>query len=111
MVPRDPKEARDVRRLIAKTFEALERHELTLSELILTPPAHTGNCEIHELLRRAPKMGDRGAEKCLKDAKVWPLTKLKNLRLEDKQAVIAHLPPRVRTELRVRTNLPKPRDL
>lgn len=93
---KDPNDARIVRRLIAETFDALLRHDIALSELIMTPPEHMRNCEIHDLLRRAPKLDYAGTKKILREARVDALTQLKDLSLKDKQAIIAHLPPRAK---------------
>jgi hypothetical protein len=95
---RDPIDARDVRSQIAETFQALARHEYTVTELLEAPPSCLANVKVFDLLRRSPKLSDDGAEKILRLAKVWPLKHLCDLTYEDKQAIIAHLPPRV-TEL------------
>lgn len=94
----DPNKARIARAQMAETFKALERHEVTLTELLEAPPAHMRNVDVHYLLKRSPKLDEKGAEKICRDARVWPLRPLKDLTPGDKQAIIAHLPPRV-TEL------------
>ena len=88
--------ARATRDQIARTFDALERHELTLTTLLEAPPTHMGNVHVFDLLCRSPKLDEDGADKVLHDANVWPTKKLRLLTGKDKQAILAHLPPRVK---------------
>ena len=88
--------ARATRDQIARTFDALERHELTLTTLLETIPPHMRNVHVFDLLCRSPKLDEHGADKVLRDAKVWPTTRLSMLTARDKQAILAHLPPRVK---------------
>jgi hypothetical protein len=87
--------ARDTRSLIAETFERVRAHELTVRELLESPPACLGNVRVYDVLRRIPKLNRNGAERVCRKAKIWPLWPYGALTDEDRQAIIAHLPPRV----------------
>ena len=92
---RDAKEARDTRVQIGETFARVRAHELTVRELLESPPACLGNVRVYDVLRRIPSLNKSGAERVCRKAKLWPLWPYGTLTHEDRQAIITHLPPRV----------------
>lgn len=88
------KTARKVRHQAAHQFHLLETGQLSLHNVLETPPRALGRVRVFDVLRRAPKLGEAGAEKVLRHAKVWPLTRLDNLSPAERQRVIECLPPR-----------------
>lgn len=88
--------ARHTRRQIAAVFKRLGNGDVTLEQLLADPPPCLKHVRIHTLICAAPKMGDRGTEKTLRDAKVWPTHQVGSLTLAQRKKVVACLPPRAR---------------
>lgn len=88
------KRAREMRRRRALAYVALQNNQITIVSVLEDTPRILRDVPIYELLRHAHKMGRTGSEKCLKKAKVWPLTRAGYLSEEERERIIAHLPPR-----------------
>lgn len=88
--------ARRTRSDIAKTFDALRDNTMHITDVLASPPRCLRRIRIYDVLRRAPRLDRDGASKVLKHSKVWPLTTLGNLTEEERERIIARLPPRVK---------------
>lgn len=88
--------ARRARSQIAKTFDALRNEQLTITELLRDPPPCLGRVRIYNVLCKVPRLGGDGAENVIRRAKVWPLTTMDNLSLDERRTLIRELPPRVK---------------
>jgi len=90
------KKARKNRAKIAKTFANLQSHRLHATTVLKDPPECLDRMTVFDVLRRFPHLGRDGAEKVLRNAKVWPLTRFGYLTEEERSKIIANLPPRAR---------------
>jgi hypothetical protein len=88
--------ARATRSKISETFRMLENAHVTIDELLTSPPQCLTRIRVYDVLRRCPHLNRAGAEKVLRNAKVWPLTTWGNLTPDERQAIASHLPPRAR---------------
>jgi hypothetical protein len=89
------KGARARRREIASAFAHLKSGNVTLYEILDTPPDCLGRCTVFDVLRHGKGLGKAGAEKVLRDTEIWPLTKIKDLTAIDRAELASHLPDRV----------------
>lgn len=89
------KKARHTRSLIAQTFDALRNDQVNVSDVLQRPPSCLARIRIYDVLRRIPHLSRDGAETVLRHSKVWPLKTMGNLTPEERQRILAHLPPRV----------------
>lgn len=87
---------RRMRRHTASTFRSLEMGHIDIVEVLRHPPKTLRRVSIFDVLRRAPRLGRKGAENVLQKANQWPLKKLGEIDLQDREKVIACLPPRAR---------------
>ncbi len=87
--------ARRIRTRIGLEFKRLEKGQITLRD-VLEDPSETPlrRARIYDVLRRSPHMGKSGAKKVLLDAQVWPLDKLGDIELYDREEILKSLPPR-----------------
>jgi hypothetical protein len=90
------KVARKTRSLIAQTFSALENDQLSVTDVLRSPPPCLGRVRVYDVLRRIPHLNRKGAETVLKHAKVWPLITMDNLTSDERSKILTALPPRVR---------------
>lgn len=91
--------ARKGRTQIAQTFDALSNGQLSYSDVLQNSPRCLERVRVFNVVRRLPHMGDDGAEKCLMKAKVWPLTRMRDLTEDERERIIAHLPPRAKNQV------------
>ena len=90
------KAARHTRSLIANTFSALDNDQTNVTEILGSPPSCLTRIRVYDVLRRVPRLGRDGAENVLSRAKVWPLTAMGNLTVEERRRILSALPPRVK---------------
>lgn len=88
--------AQRTRRQIARTFRLLNDERLNVTELLENSPRCLNRVRVFDVVRRLPHMGSDGAEKTLRKAKVWPLTRMRDLTDDDRAAIITALPPRAK---------------
>lgn len=96
------RQAQRTRRQIARTFVAMESHVITASDVLgITQdmPQCVQRLRVFDVVRRFPHMGGDGASNVLRKAKVWPLTRMGNLDPEERDAILKHLPPRVKNSV------------
>lgn len=89
-------EARKTRRRISHTFSLMRTGALTIEYLLTAPPQHLNRVRIHTLMMHAPKMGEAGVRKCLREAKIEGIEFVGNLDDDSRKRIIEHLPPRAR---------------
>lgn len=89
--------AQHTRRLIARTFVELRDERIDACDILRSTPRHLRRMRVFDVLRRLPHMGGDGASKTLRKAKVWPVKRLGTLTPEEREAIIANLPPRVKS--------------
>jgi hypothetical protein len=87
--------ARKTRSQIARLFLHLEQGDITVTELLGSRPQCLERIRVYDVLRRVPHLDRTGAEKVLRNAQVWPLTKWGDLTVKQRQRILMHLPPRV----------------
>ena len=90
------RQAQKQRTQIAKTLRDVSNGHVTPDELLQSTPACLGRVRVFDVVRRFPHLRSDGAEHVLAHAKVWPLTRMSKLTHEERLAVLANLPPRVR---------------
>lgn len=88
--------ARKRRHQTATFFRRLHDGQITLQSSLEDPPRCLNNVSVYDLLRRAPHLNRKGAEKVLKETKIWPITTVGQLSEDDRMRILTHLPPRVR---------------
>lgn len=88
--------ARHTRSQIATMFSDLDNGHITVTEILQDPPACLTRIRVYDVLRRVPHLNRDGAEKVLRSSKVWPLRTMGELLTEERQAILTHLPPRVK---------------
>ena len=89
--------ARRVRSSITDETRALKNDRITLQSVLEDPESFSlGRCRVFDVLRRAPHLGEKGAKKVLLEAKVWPLDRLRDVPLFDREEILKCLPPRAR---------------
>lgn len=89
-------EARKTRRRISHTFSLMRTGALTLEHVLNKPPVHLKRVRIHTLMMHAPKMGEAGVRKCLREAKIEGIEFVGTLDEDQRKRIIEHLPPRAR---------------
>ena len=89
-------QARKTRSQMRQLFARIERDELSVSELLMRRPRCLERISVYDVLRRLPHLDRTGAERVLKKSKVWPLTKWRDLTIEDREKILLWLPPRVK---------------
>lgn len=95
-------QARRQRTATARILGMIEAGEMSV--LTLLEPARYGKkldpgikrVRIHTLLCRVPHMGEKGVDKLLREAKVWPTARLGDLDDEEIGSIIEHLPKRAK---------------
>lgn len=95
------KQAVRTRHKIARTFDAVQSYELSVSDVLgITQdiPDCLRRVRVFDVVRRFPHLKGDGASSVLRKAKVWPLTRMGNLTPEERDAILTHLPPRVKSE-------------
>jgi hypothetical protein len=74
----------------------VSRNELDITDVLKETPHCLRRMRVYDVVRRLPHMGGDGADKCLRKAHVWPLTRMGHLTPDEKERIIAHLPPRAK---------------
>src|SRR5882757_3044628 len=90
------KQAQKQRTQIAQVLRAVSNGHVTPDELLQRTPACLGRVRVFDVVRRFPHLKGDGAEHVLLNAKVWPLKRMRVLTSEERNAILANLPPRVR---------------
>jgi hypothetical protein len=93
---KETRQAIRTRRKIARTFDAIQSHELNVSDVLHATPPCLRRLRVFDVVRRFPHLKGDGAENVLRKARVWPLTRMGNLTPEERDRILAHLPPRVK---------------
>jgi hypothetical protein len=92
------KQAIHTRSQIAKTFAAIERHDITPSDVLHRSPACLKRVRVFDVVRRFPHLKGDGASNVLRNAKVWPLVRMGHLTDEERDRILSCLPPRVKSD-------------
>lgn len=90
------KQAQRARRQISALFDALSNDRTNADEILRNVPRCLIRVRTYDVVRRLPGMGGDGASKVLRQAKVWPVERFGRLTLEEREAILAHLPPRAK---------------
>lgn len=90
------KQAQHTRSQIAKTFVAIELHVIAPSDVLYDSPACLKRVRVFDVVRRFPHLKGDGASNVLRKAKVWPLIRMGKLTDEERDRILAHLPPRTK---------------
>lgn len=89
--------ARKIKAKIGDEFGAMTRGEIELNDVLRNPEDfEMRRCDIWVVLRRAPKLGDKGAKRVLLRARVWPHDKLSELSPQQRDDILRELPARAR---------------
>lgn len=89
--------ARKIKAAINDEFGSMKRDEITLVDVLRDPSQYQmRRCDIWDVLRRAPKLGEKGAKRVLLYAGVWPHDKLGDLSTQQRDDILSWLPPRAR---------------
>lgn len=91
------RQAQRTRRQIARTLDDVSSHKIAVSVVLHETPACLGRVRIYDVVRRFPHLKGDGASNVLRKAKVWPLTRMGQLTDGERDAILSHLPPRVKT--------------
>ena len=76
---------------------ALKNGRITLESVLKDPESCSlGRLQVYALLSKAPKLGKKGAKKVLLHAGIWPLDRVRDIDLYQREEIIKALPPRVR---------------
>lgn len=95
-------QARRQRSSTARILGMIEAGEFSV--LTLLEPARYGKrldpgikrVRIHTLLCRVPHLGEKGVDKLLREANVWPMSRLSDLTSSEIDRIIEHLPKRAK---------------
>jgi len=90
------RQAQRTRSQIARTFIALSEGRITPDEILHDVPRCLRRVRVFDVVRRFPHLKGDGADNVLRRAKVWPTTRCGQLTPEERDAILAHLPPRVK---------------
>jgi hypothetical protein len=93
---RQVRQAQRTRSQIARTFVALSDGNVHADEILRDVPRCLQRMRTYDVVRRFPRLSGDGASTVLRKAKVWPVTRLGNLTLEERERIIEHLPPRAK---------------
>jgi hypothetical protein len=89
--------ARRIKAAINDEFGLMKKGETSLVDVLRDPSQYQmRRCDIWDVLRRAPKLGEKGAKRVLLHAKVWPHDKLGDLTPSQRDDILAWLPARAR---------------
>ena len=81
---------------IARLFARMDTHELSPADVLNDVPDCLKRIRVFDVVRRFPHMGDDGASNVLRRAKVWPVTRMGHLSEDERERILASLPPRAR---------------
>jgi hypothetical protein len=95
-VNRSTKQANRARRKIARTFHDISTHRISVTDVLYQTPSCLQRIRVYDVTRRFPGLGDEGADKVLKRAKVWPNIRMGKLDDSHREAILANLPPRAK---------------
>lgn len=90
------KQANRARRRIARTFADIHAHKISVTDVLYETPSCLRRIRVYDVVRRFPGLGDEGASKVLRKAKVWPLIRMGHLEDSQREAIIDSLPPRAK---------------
>lgn len=89
--------ARKIRSSISAERRALKLGRIALTDVLGNPERFSlGRCKVFDVLKSAPGLSDKGAKKILLMEKIWPLDRLQDLSLMQREDIINALPPRAR---------------
>ena len=87
---------RKMRAQAGQKLKAIEDGSESVREVLLKNPRSMRSIRLWTLLCKAPHFGEKGVKRTLEKSEVWPTTRLGNLTQEDREKVLAALPPRVK---------------
>lgn len=91
------KKARRIRSSISKERRSLKGGGITLTDVLKTPEEYElGRCKVYDVLCSSPGLSSKGAKKILLQEKIWPLDRVRDLELMQREDIIDALPPRAR---------------
>lgn len=94
---RQLQKARRIRSSITAQTRRLHDGQITLTSVLEDPKRYSlGRLTVYALLCKAPGLSSKGAKKILLETKVWPLDKVRDIELFDREEIIKALPPRAR---------------
>lgn len=89
--------ARRIRSRITTQTRQLHDGHITLTDVLEDPKRYSlGRLTVYALLCRSPGLSSKGAKKILLETKVWPLDRVRDIDLFNREEVIKALPPRAR---------------
>lgn len=99
MKTKQVKQAQRRRSQIAGVFKAMSRDGFDAPSFLESSPDCLNRVCVYDVVRRLPHMGKDGADNALRRAKVWPTTRMGNLTEDERERIIAHLPPRAKGQV------------
>lgn len=87
---------RRVKRATAKTLQDLEDDDISLIFILTADLPYLSRVRLWTVMLRAPHFGEKGAKRVCERAKVWPETRLGDLTTEERDRIVAALPPRAK---------------
>ena len=88
--------ARKQKRLMKVHLDMLAAGEITLDAILQSDAKILSRCRLWTVMLKTPHFGEKGAKKVCERAKVWPETRLGDLTTEERDRIVACLPPRAR---------------
>lgn len=92
----DIEHARAVRAQRAAILRGLGDGGLSLPTVLRNPPDAVKACPVYDLVKATHNMGPIGAKRALREARVYPLKLVRNLRTSEVEALIQKLPKRAK---------------
>jgi hypothetical protein len=71
-----------------------------VEDILKDPPDALGPIRVYVMLHCCPRLGEKGVDKLLKKANVWPTTRISKLSESQLTAILDHLPDRARRRSR-----------
>lgn len=89
-------QARAQRSAQADAMRSLSDGSKSAAEALSEPPTALLSADVYDVLMRCASLGRESVRRTLERAGVWPHTRLGELSPEQRQAIVAALPPRAR---------------
>jgi hypothetical protein len=92
----DMNRARQGRSAKREVLNALESSTITIEAILAAPIDALATADIYEVLMHVPKLNRKGVRHIFLESNVYPHTRMKELSEEDRKALLAALPQRVK---------------
>lgn len=94
---RNLKRARRIKSSIATDLRRLKTGQLALRSVLENPQSTSlKHCQVFNVLKSAPNLGEKGAKRVLLQSRVWPMDKLGTLSAIELDEILLNLPARAR---------------